>query len=175
MRRAALTTGLLLAGVTVAGCAPSAGTETPTSTSVAPTSVSLPPQPQPAADRSCPYLTSDAVADADGEKVTAVQISADKPHPACFFYTFGHAKAVTVQVYVGDTAVARGLVDRAAPVQTSSKAELPGGWEGGLLSPGKGAVYAVAKAGTAIVVNTDQPQSVKGREITKQVIANLKL
>lgn len=182
MRKAALFPGLVLAGITVAGCSTPQATPTstpaaPTTTasSAAPTSATVPPQPQPASDGQCPYLTSAFIADANGEKVTKVQVSADKPHPACFFYSYGNTRQITVQVYVGEASAAKGLVDRAAPVQTSDKAELTGGWEGGSLSSSTGAVYAVSKAGNAIVVTTDQKQTIKAKQVAKQAITALGL
>ncbi|GAA3435613.1 hypothetical protein GCM10018954_057040 [Kutzneria kofuensis] len=115
------------------------------------------------------------MADANGEKVTKVQISADKPHPACFFYSFGNDKQLTVQVYVGDAGSATALVNKAAPIETSDKAELPGGWAGGSEATAKGAVYAVSKGGTAVVAVTDQKQTIKAKQVVKQTIAALGL
>jgi hypothetical protein len=183
MRNAVLYTGVLLAAVGLAGCsspqpqaAPTTTTPAPTSSS-APTSTSAvaPGDPVPATTASCPYLTSDFVADANGEKVTKVQISADKPHPACFFYSFGNDKQLTVQVYVGDAGSATALVNKVAPIESSDKAELPGGWTGGSESTSTGAVYAVSKAGTAVVVFTDQKQTIKAKQVVKQTIAALGL
>ncbi|AHH93387.1 hypothetical protein BC739_006446 [Kutzneria viridogrisea] len=179
MRRVGVVGGFLVLGL--AACSSPGSQPAPTSTtasSSAPATTSaaaVPGTPQPAADGQCPYLSSEFVADANGEKVTKVQVSADKPHPACFFYSFGNSKQVTVQVYVGDAAAAKGLVDRAAPVKTSDKAELTGGWEGGSLSAASGAVYAVAKGGSAVVVNTDQKQTIKAKQIVKQAISALGL
>ena len=129
----------------------------------------------PASTAKCPYLDSTFVEDANGEKVTKVQVSADKPHPACFFYSFGNDKQLTVQVYVGDAGSATALVNKAAPIDTSDKAELPGGWSGGSEATSGGAVYAVSKAGSAVVVTTDQKQTIKAKQVAKQAIAALGL
>jgi UPF0176 protein len=183
MRNAVLYTGVLLAVVVVAGCSspqPQASPTTTTSvpaTSSAPASTSAvaPGDPVPVATAQCPYLSSSFVEDANGEKVTKVQISADKPHPACFFYSFRNDKQMTVQVYVGDAGAATALVNKAAPIDTSDKAELPGGWSGGSQVSAKGAVYAVSKAGSAVVVFTDQKQTIKAKQVAKQAISALGL
>ncbi|QUQ69987.1 DUF2020 domain-containing protein [Kutzneria sp. CA-103260] len=182
MRNAALYTGVLLAAVALAGCssqpqaAPTTTTPSPT-TSSAPTSTSAaaPGDPVAATTAQCPYLSSDFVADANGEKVTKVMISADKPHPACFFYSFGNDKQLVVQVYVGDAGAATALVNKAAPISSSDKADLPGGWSGGSEATSTGAVYAVSKAGAAVVAYTDQKQTIKAKQVVKQAIAALGL
>jgi len=181
MRNAALYTGALLAAVVVAGCSPqpqaSPTTTTPSPTSSAPTSTSAaaPGDPVPATTAQCPYLSNTFVADANGEMVTKVMISADKPHPSCFFYSFGNDKQLVVQVYVGDAGAATALVNKAAPIDTSDKADLPGGWSGGSEATSTGAVFAVSKAGAAVVAFTDQKQTIKAKQVVKQAIAALGL
>ena len=53
--------------------------------------------------------------------------------------------------------------------------ELPGGWSGGSQPTADGAVFAVAKQGTAVVITTNQRQTVGARRIAEQVIATLGL
>ncbi|GLZ41328.1 hypothetical protein Acsp05_49520 [Actinokineospora sp. NBRC 105648] len=137
--------------------------------------VAVPAAPEPVADGPCPYLTSSVVAEANGQHVTKVRTSADKPQPACFFYRPDGSVQLTVRIYVGEAAVAKALVDEAAPIATSSPASSPSGWKGGSLSGDGKAVYAVAKAGTAVVVTSNQEQTIKARRITETVIKNLKL
>ncbi|HEY0499971.1 MAG TPA: DUF2020 domain-containing protein [Kutzneria sp.] len=183
MKNAVLGAGVLAAVVVgVAGCsspqaAPGTAAPAPTTTSKAATSTSaaVPGEPVPVGAGQCPYLASSFVEDANGEKVTKVMLSADKPHPACFFYSFGNDKQMTVQVYVGDAGSATALVNKAAPIDTSDKAELPGGWAGGSEATSGGAVYAVSKAGAAVVVTTDQKQTIKAKQVAKQAIAALGL
>ena len=100
----------------------------------------------------CPYLDSNFVAQSNGQHVSKVQTSADKPYPTCFFYAFSGNVQLTVRVYVGEPAVATALVDQVAPVDTSNPAAEPAGWRGGYEAIDSGAVYAVAKQGTAVVV-----------------------
>lgn len=147
-------------------------TSPPPATSVA---AVAPAAPEPVADGPCPYLGSGDVAEANGQRVTKVRISADKPHPACFFYRPDGSVQLTVRIYAGDAAVAKAIVDEAAPVATSDPAKSPQGWKGGSLSGEKGAVYAVAKDGTAVVVTTNQAQTIKARRIVEAVIAKLGL
>ncbi|MFC0429275.1 DUF2020 domain-containing protein [Kutzneria buriramensis] len=184
MRNAVLFAGVLVAAAAVSGCSsPQAApvtstTPAPTSSSTAaPTTTSAvaPADPVAAATGQCPYLSSDFVADANGEKVTKVMISADQPHPACFFYSFGNDKQLTVQVYVGSAGAATALVNKAAPIETSDKADLPGGWSGGSEATATGAVFAVSKGGSAVVAVTDQKQTIKAKQVVKQAIAALGL
>jgi hypothetical protein len=141
----------------------------------APAAVGAPPSPKPSLDGTCPYLQTDFVADANGQHVGKVRLSADKPHPACFFYRPDGSLQLTARVYVGNPGAAKALVDQVAPVATSNPANLDGGWQGGSQPTGDGAVYAVAKGGDAIVVTTNQKQTIKGRRVAEEVISTLRL
>lgn len=135
-----------------------------------------PPAPEPAADGPCPYLDTDAIARANGQSVGEVRISAgEAPHPTCYFYRPDGDLQLTVRVYAGDPAVAKAVVDKAAPIDTSNPADEPAGWTGGYESTEDGAVYAVAKGGNAVVVTTNQAQSVKARNVAKDAIRGLGL
>ncbi|MEV5715400.1 DUF2020 domain-containing protein [Amycolatopsis mediterranei] len=163
----------------LAGCSATivTGTATPSppSASTAAGTGSLPPDPQPGATEDCPYLDSEVVAEANGQHVSKVRVSADQPHPACFFYRPDGKIQLTVRVYVGDAKTATALVNKAAPVDSSNPASDPTGWKGGYLSTDDGAVYAVAKGATAVIASTNQKQSVKARTVVKKAIAALKL
>ncbi|NBH10406.1 DUF2020 domain-containing protein [Amycolatopsis sp. SID8362] len=135
----------------------------------------MPPEPQPGATEDCPYLGSEFVADSNGQHVSKVRVSADQPHPACFFYRPDGKIQLTVRVYVGDAKTATALVNQAAPVDSSNPASDPSGWKGGYLSTDDGAVYAVAKGSAAVIATTNQKQSVKARTVVKKAIAALKL
>ncbi|PPK68112.1 DUF2020 domain-containing protein [Actinokineospora auranticolor] len=182
MRRAVILAAPLL---TIAACtadpaAPPAGTSAPppaaqTTSPASAGPAAAPPPPEPVADGPCPYLESSVVADANGQRVTKVRTSADKPHPACFFYRPDGSVQLTVQIYSGDPAIAKAVVDEAAPIATSNPASSPAGWKGGSLSTDQGAVYAVGKAGTAVVVSTNQHQTIKARRVSEIVIGKLGL
>ncbi|MEV6827603.1 DUF2020 domain-containing protein [Amycolatopsis sp. NPDC051102] len=163
----------------LAGCSATIVTGTaapsPPSASTAAGAGSLPPDPQPGATEDCPYLDSEVVAEANGQHVSKVRVSADQPHPACFFYRPDGKIQLTVRVYVGDAKTATALVNKAAPVDSSNPASDPSGWKGGYLSTDDGAVYAVAKGSAAVIATTNQKQSVKARTVVKKTISALKL
>ncbi|MFB9684818.1 MULTISPECIES: DUF2020 domain-containing protein [Amycolatopsis] len=176
MRRLVL---LAPAVVLLAGCSATIVTGTaapsPPSASTAAGAGSLPPDPQPGATEDCPYLGSEFVAESNGQHVSKVRVSADQPHPACFFYRPDGKIQLTVRVYVGDAKTATALVNKAAPLDSSNPASDPSGWKGGYLSSDDGAVYAVAKGSVAVIASTNQKQSVKARTVVKKAIAALKL
>lgn len=167
----------IAAAVLLTGCAQQAA-EPPAAEPPAPApaeSPVVPPEPEPAAEGPCPYLTESFVADANGQKVSAVKTSADTPHPTCFFYALNGKLQLTVRVYTGEPDVAVALVDQAAPVDTSNPADEPAGWKGGYQPTEAGAVYAVAKEGNAVVVTSNQEQSVKARTVASEAITGLGL
>lgn len=137
-----------------------------------------PPAPQPAADGPCSYLPSTSVQDANGERVTAVRVSktaAHQPYPACFFLTYHDAVQLRTWIVVASPQTARATVDAVAPVASSDLAELPGGWSGGSQPTAEGAVFAVSRHGTAVVITTNQRQTIGARRIAQQVIDALGL
>ncbi|WP_197288073.1 DUF2020 domain-containing protein [Nocardia sp. NRRL S-836] len=142
-----------------------------TTTSAAPT---MPAAPQPVKDGTCPYLPTTFVAEANGQRVPKVKLSTDAPHPACFFYASATEIQLTVRVYAGDERVAKMIVNEAAP-DGSQPATSPTGWTGGYVSNNNGVVYAVAKSDAAVVVTTNQKQSIKARRIAEEAIKNLGL
>jgi hypothetical protein len=178
MKRVLLLGPLLL--VALAACTEEPDDPTVTTTpditteSTSQAAAALPPEPQPTNDGPCPYLENSYVADTNGQHVTKVKTSADQP-PACFFYRPDGGLQLTVRVYTGDAAVAKGLVDGAAPVATANPAKLPGGWEGGAQATDDGAVYAVAKDTSAVVVTTNQEQTIKAKQIAQESITELGL
>lgn len=176
MKRATILLGPLVAVLAACGTSeetPKEPRNTEPQSTVAP---AIPPEPQPATDAACPYLAEDFVAETNGQRVARVAISADTPNPACFFYRADDAVQLTVRVYTGDAATAEALVNQAAPIDTSNPAELTGGWTGGYLTiDGSGAVYAVSKEATAVVVTTNQQQTIKARRVVEQTITALAL
>lgn len=138
----------------------------------------VPPAPQPTTDGPCPYLPAASVQDDNGQRVTAVRLSAtgpDRPYPACFFLTYHGAVQLRTWIVVATPDTAGATVDSAAPVATSDRAELPGGWSGGSQPTADGAVFAVARQGTAVVITTNQRQTIGARRIAEQVITALRL
>lgn len=182
MGRPLFLAGVATAAVTVlvSGCMPtdSADSSTPGSTSTSPTAgsatASAPSTPEPGANDSCPYLDTSWVERTNGQRVSEVRVSDEDP-PACFFYTLDDNQQLMSWVYTGDPEVATALVDDAAPVDESNPATSPAGWKGGYLSGDDGATYAVSRDDTAVVVTTNQGQSVKARKVVERVVESLDL
>jgi hypothetical protein len=179
MRRAALTAVPLLAAcAVVAACGPDSTAGAPTTAAPTTTSapaVAVPPLPTPATTGSCPYLDKVTAEDANGQHVTSVKLSAKdgQSEPSCFFYRPDGSWQLTVWVYDGSTAVAKAIVNQEAPVATSNPATDPAGWTGGSEPTQTGATYAVAKGGRAIVVLSNQKQTIKTRVVTDHVVSSL--
>lgn len=134
--------------------------------------------PQPMADGPCRYLPAAAVQAANGERVVAVRISdtgPDRPQPACFFFAANGTVQLRTWILATTPQVARATVDAAAPIASSDLAQLPGGWSGGSQPTADGAVFAVSRQGTAVVITTNQRQTIGARRIAVQVIAALGL
>lgn len=151
------------------------GTGTTTSSPSPRTRPVLPNAPRPAATGTCPYLDTGFVAQANGQRVAEVKVSerTEGPHRSCFFYRPDGALQLAVRVYVGEPSIALGLVDQATPVASSNPASRPVGWNGGYLATDSSAVYAVFKDDTAVLVTTNQAQTIKARRVAEQVIAAL--
>lgn len=167
-----------VAAALLAGCSPGAAGPDPTPEPETSETVStgepvaLPPEPEPVAEGPCPYLSADAVAEANGQRVGTVRISDGDP-PACFFHHPDGEEQLRVRVFVGRPEVAVALVDAAAPVGTSNPATRPSGWEGGYETDDDGAVYAISKGETAVIVTTNQRQSVRARTVATDVVEAL--
>lgn len=179
---AATTVGALLL-VWIGACGRPASVPAEPVAPVAPPAVTVPaatpaPEPQPiggGAGSPCPYLDRATVETMNGQRVASVRISSDRPHPACFFYRGDGREQLRTWIVVATPEVAGATVDAFAPVATSDLAELPGGWSGGAQPTSGGAVIAVARQGTVIVVTTNQHQTIRARRIAEQVIAALDL
>ncbi len=136
---------------------------------------------EPSAGVECPYLDSQWVAETNGQRVSGVGVDTRFDTPACLFWAGAEAPQLTVVVrHTASTETARAVVDWAAPVGYSDAASLPSGWEGGRAGAGRvpgaaGAVYAVSKGPFAVAVWTDQAESIKAENVTKQVITSLNL
>lgn len=154
---------------------PAAGTTTSAVAKTTTTPAGPPPAPEPATEGQCPYLASSVVQEANGQLVRKVRLSAGQPDPACFFYANATDVQLSVWVFRGEPGTAKAVVDRAAPVADSSPATAPAGWNGGSLTTATGAVYAVAKGGNAVVVTSNQKQTIKTRRIAETVVGNLGL
>lgn len=138
----------------------------------------MPPAPRPVAEGPCRYLSTESVQAANGERVASVRVSrtgTDQPYPACFFLTANGTVQLRTWIVVSTPKTAGAVVDSAAPPGTSDLTALPGGWSGGSQPTAEGAVFAVARQGTAVVITTNQRQTISARQIAQQVITTLRL
>lgn len=124
----------------------------------------------------CPYLGTEFVAETNGQRVLAQGIDPAFATPACTFYSYAQEPQLTV--IVRDMATkqeAINVVDGAAPIDSTEPAEEPAGWQGGRMgSPGR-SVYAVFKDTHAVVVFSNQDQSLKAELVAREAIKNLGL
>ncbi|WP_448854372.1 DUF2020 domain-containing protein [Corynebacterium frankenforstense] len=129
----------------------------------------------------CPYLDAEWVARTNGQKVTGQGTDARFTTPACVFWSYGEDPQLQVSVrHMPSPEEATAVVNRAAPIERTNPAEEIDGWSGGraggeLVEAPWGALYAVAKGPMAVVVFSDQAQSVKAEAVAREVIANLGL
>ncbi|BAU97302.1 hypothetical protein N24_3040 [Corynebacterium suranareeae] len=126
----------------------------------------------------CPYLDTDWVADTNGQRVTGYGIDERFSTPSCVYYSFPEEPQLTVIVRdMATTDEAIAVVDWAAPIDSTEPAEEPTGWSGGRRggNNNSGALYAVQKGPTAVIVFTNQDQSLKAQLIAEEVIQNLNL
>jgi hypothetical protein len=140
--------------------------------------VAVPPLLPPAKiASSCPVVSSQEVTYDNAEAVGTVKVSEipdGQKYPVCYFYRAMNGQlGMTVRVYTGSAAVATALVDQATPIATSNPASEPPGWSGGSMSSSQGAVYAVSKGGTAVIVTSNMTQTVKCRDVTTAVATYL--
>lgn len=125
------------------------------------------------------------VAETNGQRTTGVGIDTRLDTPACVFWSYAQTPPqLTVIVRdMPDEDSAAAVTDWAAPIDTTEPAEDPEGWSGGragaammpegLPTGHNGALYAVSKDNKAVVVFTDQEQSIKAELIAKEVIATV--
>ncbi|MCT1443568.1 DUF2020 domain-containing protein [Corynebacterium sanguinis] len=130
---------------------------------------------------SCPYLDTQWVAEANGQKVTAIGVDNRFDTPACVFWSYPEEPQLTVMVrHMASPEEAMAVVDWAAPIDYTDPASEPEGWNGGRHGGGAvperiGAAYSEAKGPVAVTVFTNQNESVKAQVVAEQVIANLNL
>ncbi|MDK8626380.1 DUF2020 domain-containing protein [Corynebacterium appendicis] len=181
------------AAMALSACSPGAQDEQATAPAPAPEETSeqvthdsgLPSDTVPEVSRDsavdCPYLETQFVAETNGQKVTGSGIDERFDTPACVFWSYPKEPQLEVLVrHTGSAQEARDVVDHFAPVDITDLAEEPAGWSGGRAGGGaidgrEGAVYAVAKDSVAVVVLTNQKESVKAQLIAEQALTNLSL
>lgn len=124
----------------------------------------------------CPYLDTRWVADTNGQRVTGVGIDERFDTPACVYWSYPEEPQLTVIVrHMDSVDAATAVVDWAAPIASTDPAEEPEGWSGGRFGGNGHALYAVQKGTTAVVVFSNQEQSIKPQLVAERVIDRLGL
>ena len=113
----------------------------------------------------CPYLDTQWVANTNGQRMIGQGVDARFNTPACVFWSFPDEPTEQAAINV---------VDWAAPITTTEPVD-ENGWSGGRSGNPQGAVYAVQKGPVAVVVFSNQEQSLKAELIAKETIKNLNL
>jgi hypothetical protein len=148
----------------------SSGTSRPTSTGPA------------AIAAECPYIAADDVTLINGQHHGPTSIIPVKPYPVCIFTRADGGYMATTRIVVAATpAKAVAVVDEFAPIDQSFPVNDPAGWSGGAMSlplgnadnPLNRSVYAVSKDKIAIIAESDQGQSIKGRQMVEQIVQNM--
>ena len=143
-----------------------------TVTAAAPAST---PEPPPV-DGPGPYLSDDEVATINGQHTGTTQVIEVQPYPVCVFYRSDGGALASIRVIRADNPQAAvAAVDQHVPIASSNPAKQPSGWTGGAMVTGTGSIYAVSKGPIAIVAESNQQQSVKGRQMVITAVANLGL
>ncbi|MCQ9353261.1 DUF2020 domain-containing protein [Corynebacterium sp. 153RC1] len=128
----------------------------------------------------CPYLDTQWVADTNGQRMTGVGIDTRFDTPACVFWSYPEEPQATVIVrHMPDQESAIRVVNWAAPIAETEPvnppADDPDGWMGGRIGNEFGSKYAVQKGNIAVVVFSNQNQSVKAESIALEAINRLGL
>jgi hypothetical protein len=163
----------ITAGTTTAP--PATVTSTIAGTTITATAPPSTDEPAPT-DGECPYLATADVADINGQHTGTTQIIDVQPYPVCVFYRSDGGWMASIRVIQADTPQAAvAAVDQHVPIDGSDPASQPPGWTGGSMVTDTGSVYAVSKGPIAIVAESNQQQSIKGRQMVIKAVTNLGL
>jgi UPF0176 protein len=172
-------TSALSPSTVTAGTVTSLVTNTVTSTVSGGAVLASPPPPTsepPPVDADCPYLADDAVADINGQHTGTTRIIDVAPHPICLFSRTDGEPLASIRIVQADTPQAAvAAVDAHVPIEGSDPADQPPGWTGGSMVTDNGSIYAVSKGNVAVVAESNQRQSVKGRQMVIAAVGNLGL
>lgn len=175
---------LVIAASILTACAEEPAPEVLTEATEATETTAIPADALPQVERGtmeeCPYLDAQFVAETNGQRMVDYGVDERFETPACVFWSYPDLPQATVLVReMNSFDQAMDVVDFAAPIDSTSPAEF-GAWQGGrgpvTSGPSQGgSVYAVAKDSTAVVVWSNQEQSVKTETLAHAVIENLGL
>ena len=154
---------------------PATVTSTIAGTTITATAPPSTAEPAPV-DGECPYLSTDDVADINGQHTGTTQIIDVQPYPVCVFYRSDGGWMASIRIIQADTPQAAvAAVDQHVPIDGSDPASQPPGWTGGSMVTDTGSVYAVSKGPIAVVAESNQQQSIKGRQMVIKAVTNLGL
>ncbi len=123
----------------------------------------------------CPYVDAEWLANTNGQRVLSQGIDTRFDPPACVFWSYGEQPQATVLIrQMPSKSEAYQVVDWAAPIASTDPVD-QAGWSGGRGVTDSGSVYAVSKDTTAVVVFSDQQQTIKAQLIAEEAIKNLGL
>ena len=123
----------------------------------------------------CPYLDTQWVADTNGQRMTRWGVDKRFGTPACVFWSYPEEPQATVIVReMPSVEEARAVVDAAAPINETELAEFDG-WSGGRGVFEEHSVFAVQKDTHAVLVWSNQLQTLKPQLIAQEAIARLGL
>ena len=123
----------------------------------------------------CPYLDTQWVADTNGQRMTQWGVDKRFSTPACVFWSYPEDPQATVIVReMPSVEEARAVVDAAAPINDTELAEFDG-WSGGRGVFEDHSVFAVQKDTHAVLVWSNQLQTLKPQLIAQEAISRLGL
>lgn len=123
----------------------------------------------------CPYLDTQWVADTNGQRMTRWGVDKRFSTPACVFWSYPEDPQATVIVReMPSVEEARAVVDAAAPINDTELAEFDG-WSGGRGVFEDHSVFAVQKDTHAVLVWSNQLQTLKPQLIAQEAISRLGL
>lgn len=163
--------------------------EAPTTVITTPTSPTLVPPPPttsepPGEPADCPYLTNAQVEHDNGQGSGTTTVIATEPYPVCeFTRSDGRFLAATRIVVADSAAAAAAAVNQHIPIADSFPVNKPSGWSGGAMAtpdgleryPAARSIYGVSKGKIGVIAISNQAQSIKGRQMAIDIIANLEL
>lgn len=150
------------------------GTATPTPDRSQPTLPSRKPTTPPVVtiDGPCPYVDTETVMNTIGQHLTRTTVTSSRPHPSCAFYRpdGGLAAQITVSEQPNEVAAQNAALQRVG--QSANPVDDIGDY-GAVAITDDGALLAVTKAKSLVVVQINQKSSLQAKEIARAVVPKL--
>ena len=156
-------------------------TAPPTKVTVGPPRATAEPE---AVDGDCPYLSAAVIRNITGQRTGQTRLVHLTPQPMCIFYRSDGSELGRIRIIKAATPrAAVAAVDQHVPIAGSQPATQPPGWSGGSnTTPGQmtqnstgESVYAVSRAGVAVVAQENESPSLKARTMAVCAIYGLGL